>query len=218
VTAQTRTSEAARQRCSPYLVLAGLAVAVVVTAWIARVYDGRRSLSVCDAAMARGDRVEAIVFGRAAAEARCPGCGAPELGFARLQAIAKDGEARGDDATAVAAWRATRAATLGSVVFDTSPERRQRADAEIARLEHRIDAAAAAAGGTASPAASEDRLRAALAVNTIPSATVFVFLSLGGLLFLYGALRFVFGKGVRVMELGLSAAGGALAVLGLLLF
>ncbi len=201
-----------------YLALASLALVVVVTAWIARVYDGRRSLAACDAAIARDDRVEAIVFARAAAEARCPGCSAPDLGFGRLQAVAKDGEARGDDATAVAAWRAARAATLGTVVFDASSERRERADAEIARLEHRIEAAAAAAGGTASPAATEERLRAALAVSTIPSATVFVFLTLGGLLFLYGALRFVFAKGVKFVELGLSAAGGGLAALGLLLF
>lgn len=200
-----------------HFALVGIAVVIIVTAWIARVRDGRRSLAACESAFVRGDRVEAIVFARAAAEARCPWCAAPELGFTRLQAIAKDGENRGDDAVAVAAWRAARAATLAAVIFDTSPERRGRADAEIARIEHRIDAAAAAGGGTPSPAASEERLRGALAANTVPSTTVFVFLALGGMIFLYGALRFVRTKG-RVVDLGLSAAGGGLAVIGLLLF
>lgn len=199
-----------------YLTLAGVALAVVVTAWVMRVHEGRKSLAACDAAIARGDRVEAIVFGRSAAEARCPGCAAPELGVARLQAIAKESEGRGDDATAVAAWRAVRAATLGSVVFDSASPRRERADAEIARLEHRIDLVAAAAGGNPSPAATEERLRAALAVSTVPSTIVFVFLSIGGALFLFGALRFVRAKRLRVIELGWSAVGGGVAALGLL--
>lgn len=200
------------------LLAVGLALVILVAAWIARVYDGRRSLEACDAAIARGDRVESIVFARAAAEARCPWCTASELGYARLYAIAKDAEARADDVIAVAAWRAVRAATLASVVIDRSPARRERADVEIARLEHRIDAAAAAAGGIASPAATEERLRAALAVTTLPSATVFVLLTLGGTLFLFGAVRFVRAKGVRAQELAAAIAGGALAAAGVLLF
>lgn len=196
----------------------GLVLVVIVTAWIGRVSEGRRSVEVCDAAFARGDRVEAIVFARAAAEARCPWCSAPELGYARLYAIAKDAEGRGDDAIGVAAWRAVRAATLGSAIVDRSPARRERADAEIARLEHRIDAAAAAAGGTASPAATEERLRAALASSSVPSGTVFVFLALGGVLFLFGAVRFARARAFGPAELATSLAGAALATIGALLF
>lgn len=216
---------AERPRASRLLAAFGVLLAVLVTAWVTRVSEGRRALAACDAAFARGDRVEAIVFARAAAEARCPGCAAPERAFTKLAAIAKDAEGRGDDLTAVSAWRAVRAATLGSVVIDTSTERRERADGEIARLEHAghmIDAAAgvASAAGRASPtrAATEERLRAALAVNTIPSAPVFVLLTLGGALFLYGALRFVRARRLRPTELALSAAGGGLAVLAVLLF
>src|SRR5687768_5031256 len=100
------------------LAAAGLAVAVIVTAWIARASEGRRALAECDGALFRKDVVEAIVFARAAAEARCPLCSAPDLGYARLYAIAKEAETRGDDITAIAAWRAVRAATLGTAVFD----------------------------------------------------------------------------------------------------
>jgi hypothetical protein len=195
-----------------------LVLVVIVAAWIGRVYEGRRSVEASDAAFKRGDRVEAIVLARAAADARCPFCEAPDLGYARLYAIAKDAESRGDDPTAVAAWRAVRAATLATAVIDTAVSRRERADAEIARLEHRIDAAAAAAGGTPSPAATEERLRIALAASTVPSGTVFLFVAVGGLLFVLGALRFVRVQVFRAVELAIALAGIGVAALGLLLF
>jgi hypothetical protein len=196
----------------------GLALVVIVTAWVTRASEGRRALEGCDAAFARGDRVEAIVLARVAANARCPLCSAPELGYARLYAIAKDAETRGDDATAVAAWRAVRAATLATTLLDTNPARRERADVEIARLEHRIDAAAAAAGGAPSPAAGEERLRLALATSTVPSGMVFLLLTLGGGLFLAGAMRFVRSRAFRLPDLALTSAGTALAAIAVLLF
>jgi len=198
--------------------VAALALLVVVTAWITRIREGNRALAACDEALARADRVEAIVFARAAAEARCPTCTSSELGYARLYAIAKDAEARGDHAEAVAAWRAVRAAALGTIVLDRSPSRRQRADVEIARLEHRIDMAAAAAGGTPSPAATEERLRAALATNPVPSSAVFAFLALGGALFLAGAVRFARSKTLAWGELAIAATGIVLAAVGVLIF
>lgn len=200
------------------LFVAALALAIFVTAWISRVREGKRALAACDEALARADRVEAIVFARAAAEARCPSCASAELGYARLYAIAKDAEARGDDAEAVAAWRAVRAAALGSVVIDRSPARRERADVEIARLEHKIDLAATAAGGTPSPAATEERLRAALAASSVPSSAVFAFLALGGALFFAGAARFARAKTFCSGELAIAATGIALAAAGVLLF
>jgi len=195
-----------------------LALVVLIAAWTSRVAEGRRSLEACDAATKRGDHVEAIVFARAAAEARCPWCDAPELGYARLYAIAKEAEGRGDDATAVAAWRAVRAAALGTSVLGTFTARRERADVEIARLEHRIDAAAAAAGGTASPAASEARLQAALATSSIPSGTVFVLVAVGGVIFLVGAIRFARAGSFRPTELAMALAGAGVAALGILVF
>jgi hypothetical protein len=195
-----------------------LAALVFVAAWIARVSEGRRAIQGSDAAFARGDRVEAIVLARAAAEARCPSCSAPQTGCLRLERIAKDAEARGDDANAVAAWRAIRSATLASVVLDTSAAQRERADAEIARLEHRIDAAAAALGGAPSPAASEERLRASLTASTIPSAAVFALLSIGGAAFLLGATRFARRRTFQLSDLALALVGGAVAAAGVLLF
>jgi hypothetical protein len=203
------------------LAAVALALVVVVTAWVTRVSEGRLSLSSCDAARQRGDHVEAIVFARAAAQARCPWCEAPELGYGRLYAIAKEAETRGDDATAVAAWRAVRSATLSTGVLDGTSSRRERADAEIARFEHRIDAAAAAAaGGAPSPAATEEKLRAALAPSPLPSPAVFALLAIGGVVFLVGAVRFVRSRSgsFATSELGIALAGGALAAVGLLLF
>lgn len=129
--------------------------------------------------------------------------------------IAKDAEDRGDDASAVAAWRAVRAATLASIVIHRAPPRRERADTEIARLEHRMAAAGAAAtGGFVSPAATEERLGAALAVSSLPSASVFLSLTVGGALFLFGAARFVFTRArrPRVEDVLAACAGGAIAV------
>ncbi len=196
-----------------------LALAVVIAAWAGRVSEGRQSLEVCDAAMKRGDAVEAIVLARAAAEARCPWCAAPELGYARLETIAKEGESRGDDPTAVAAWRAVRAAALATSVVSTSSSRRERADVEIARLERKIDAAAAAGGGGApSPAASEEKLRAALSTSPLPAGTVFALVAVGGALFLVGAMRFARGRGFHATELAIALAGAAIAALGVLVF
>jgi hypothetical protein len=197
-----------------------LTVALVVlgAAWIGRVADGRRSIAACDQALKRGDRVEAVVFARAAAEARCPGCAASELGYARLVAIAKELEARGDDANAVTAWRAIRSAALASAVFDTAPPWRERADPEIARLEHRLDAAAAAAGGNASPAATEARLRASLATSLVPSGAVFALLAVGGALLLLGGVRFARSAAFRPLELATALLGGALAIVAVLFF
>jgi hypothetical protein len=193
-----------------------LAVVVVIVAWAARVSEGRRSLAASDAALRRQDRAEAIVQARAAAEARCPFCEAPELGYGRLYAIARSAENIGDDRTAVEAWQAVRAATLATSVQRTSSTHRERADREIARLAHRIDVAMAA--GNPSPAASEERLRSAFADAWVPSGTVFALVALGGALLGVGAVRFVRARGVRVAELVLAIAGFGVATLGLLLF
>jgi hypothetical protein len=195
-----------------------LAAVVLVVAWMVRRAEGNRALEGATAAFGRGDRVEAIVLARAAADARCPWCAAPELGYARLEAIAKDAEAKADDATAVAAWRAVRAATLATVVVGTTSARRERAEAEIARFEHRIDATAAALGGTASPAATEERLRGALATSAVPSGSVFVLLAIGGALFLLGARRFVESRVLDKAGLALALGGGAVATVGALFF
>lgn len=192
---------------------------VLAIAWFGRVDDGKRALAESDAAAARADWPEAIMAARAAAEARCPAGCASELGYARLYAIAKDAEGRADDATAFAAWRAVRAAALGTAVFDVHAAKRERADVELARLGHRLDAAAAAAGAPASPAASEERLRAALAASDVPAGATYLLLALGGAVFLVGAARFAAGKQDRTrVDLAVAVAGAAVAAVGVLLF
>ncbi len=201
-----------------------LAVALVTLlalaiAWAGRAAEGRRALVDADGALARGDLPEAVHFARVAAEARCPGCGAPDEGFARLEKIARDAEARGDDATAFASWRAARAAILATVVVGTSSPRRAHADAEVARFAHRIDAAAVAAGANPTPAASEERLRAVLTETDVPGGLTFAIVGLGGFVFLACGARFALAKAARsTVDLGLAVTGAAVATVGALLF
>ena len=196
-----------------------LVVVTVAVAWVGRVSEGRRALADADSALERGDLPEAILAARIAGEARCPGCTAPDEGFAKLEKIAHDAEARGDDATAFAAWRATRAAVLATTVTSSYSARRLHADAEIARFAHRLDSAAVAAGASPTPAAAEDRVGAALGESDVPRAATFALVGLGGLVFLVAAARFATAKTTRSMsELVLAALGAAVAAAGALLF
>ena len=195
-----------------------LAAVVIAVAWTSRVSEGRRAIAECDAALARADHAEAVMAARTAAEARCPAWCASELGYARLYAIAKDAEGRADDAVAFAAWRAVRAATLATAVLDVDTSRRRRADAELARIGHRMDVVAASGGAPISAAASEERLHAALAASSPPSGITFLFLAAGGVLFLAGAVRFASKKGLSRPDLAMAASGAAIATVGALFF
>lgn len=204
-------------------VAAALALAltlVLAIAWTGRASEGRRALAESDAALLRGDAIDAILAARVAAEARCPACGAPAEALAKLESIAKDAEARGDDATAFAAWRAVRAALLATSSFGTTSDRRAHAEVEIARFVHRLDAAAAASGAPPTAAAAEDKLRAGLAASDVPSGAVFALIGLGAVVFLMGAARFATATraGRGWTDLGLALAGAALAAAGALLF
>jgi hypothetical protein len=192
---------------------AAVAVALVVlaVAWVGRVSEGRRALAESSAALARGDTFEAIVAARAAAEARCPGCTAPAAAFDRLASIAKQAEDKGDVASAFAAWRAARAAALAT----GAPK--VRADQEIARLGQKLDAAQVAAGAPATEAASEERLRAALATSSVPGVPTLAILAAGGALFLAAAFRFARG-GRRLPDLALAVVGAGVAAVALAFF
>ena len=200
--------------------IALVALIVLAIAWAGRSSEGRRALVECNAAVDRGDAIDAILAARIAAEARCPFCSAPDEGLAKLERIAKDAEARGDDATAFAAWRAARAALLATTTFAASSDRRAHAELEAARFAHRIDAAAVASGASPTPAAAEDRLRAALAASGVPSGTSFALIGLGGVALLIAAGRFVTRRKTAEgrADLALAAAGAALAAAGALLF
>ena len=101
----------------------------------------------------------------------------------------------------------------------TASARRAHADNEIARFAHRLDAAAVAAGASPTPAATEEHVRAALAEHEVPGGATFALVGLGSLVFLVAAARFAARKAERShANLGLAAAGAAVAAAGVLLF
>ncbi|HUQ00872.1 MAG TPA: hypothetical protein VM261_00195 [Kofleriaceae bacterium] len=118
------------------LVVVAIAVVVVIAAAATRaVWAGGRALDDGDAALARGDHAEAIASWRRAARWYVPLVGASDDAFARLARLGTDAEARGDAATARAAWQAVRGAAL-AIRGATAPfdERRREADAHLAKL------------------------------------------------------------------------------------
>jgi hypothetical protein len=94
------------------LALAAALVTVFLVFAVRQIVVGERAMARSDAALERGDLRAAIASGRQAAEALLPGSPYPARGHARLAQIARDAEARGDDALAGAAWRAARAAAV----------------------------------------------------------------------------------------------------------
>ena len=118
------------------LVLAAIAVIVVIAAAATRaVWAGGQALDAGDRALAAGDPAEAIASWRRAARWYVPLVGASEDAFDRLARLATEAEARGDVATARAAWQAVRGAAL-AIRGATAPfdDRRRAADAQLARL------------------------------------------------------------------------------------
>jgi hypothetical protein len=94
---------------------ATLVVASVVSIVTAREWaEGAEEVAAADAAATRSDWAEAITHARGAAEALAPGSPWPRRGWLRLRAVGHDAEARGDDATALAAYSAMRAAALAT--------------------------------------------------------------------------------------------------------
>jgi hypothetical protein len=79
---------------------------VLAVSTVRQLVVGARAVADCDAAIARGDRAGAVSAARAAAESAAPGSPYPERGYKRLETMAKESEARGDDEAALAAWRA----------------------------------------------------------------------------------------------------------------
>src|SRR5262249_23560641 len=88
-----------------------------------------------DAAWARGDLVGATVHARTAARAYVPFAPHVVEAYGRLGVIAQNCEERGDIQSALFAWRAVRAAAIGSrsIAFGNDAQRKL-ADLAIARL------------------------------------------------------------------------------------
>ena len=100
--------------------LRGLALVLWVVAMVVAIgttkewAEGQEQVAAADAAAARSDWPEAIAHARAGAEALAPGSPWPLRGWLRLEAVGHDAEARGDDATALAAYSAMRTAAMAT--------------------------------------------------------------------------------------------------------
>ncbi len=113
-----------------------LALATLAAGAYREVGLGRDAVAASDAAAARSDWIEAIAQARAAAEAATPGSPWPERGGQRLEAIARDAEGRGDDATALLAYGALRSAAVAAPTLGPrSAHWRAAADDGLRRVE-----------------------------------------------------------------------------------
>jgi len=116
-----------------------LVVAVVVTALVVMagraMFSGDAELAASNAALEAGDPREAVVRARRAASWYLPGAPHVAAAYQRLVALAVAAEHHRQDATALLAWRAIRAAAIESQWLVT-PHRAEleRANGEIARL------------------------------------------------------------------------------------
>ena len=164
------------------------AVVLLGSAAVRVAMEGRAELTASDAAWSSGDVADATVHARRAAGAFVPGAAYVSRAYWRLREIAEQSEARGDPEAALFAWRAIRAAAIGSRSWVTShEEERARADVAISR----ISAAVRAGSSPGRPAQTSETARAYRAMMSADSAPAMAW----GLLFLAGA--------------GLWAAGGA---------
>jgi hypothetical protein len=160
--------------------------------------EGRAELSASDTAWSAGDASEATVHARRAASAFVPGAAHVPRAYRKLREIAEQSEARGDTEAALFAWRAIRAAAIGSRSWLTAhDDERASADAAISRI-----ASAAHAGASRTTAAAPDSARghrAMLSADVAPSSS-------WGVLMLAGAGFWAAG-GVRLSRRGFDVEG-----------
>ncbi len=203
-----------RSRAAWIASVATLALVTSATVHALRVHrEGARALIACDEALGKGERSLAIAEARVAAETT-PFASSAE-GLRRLEGIADEAAARGDDRTSLAAWRAFR----GAVLATRGPAAlRDKAEAKLAERGARL----AEKERLSSPDArvTETSIRRDLAGEKTPSAPASLLLGIGAIAFLGGALMFLRpgasrdGAGARRLWLGASIAGAVLCVLG----
>jgi hypothetical protein len=152
---------------------------------------GAAALAECDVATAQGDVPRAIDAARAAAEAVAPASPYPARGYARLVAIAGAAEARGDDATANAAWRSVRAAALATRTLARTPAYLVLAEEGLARVAWHARTGAVEGDLEAFRAAMLGRL----AQDDVPAGWTFVLLGAGAAAFFGGVLAMLVAEG-----------------------
>lgn len=125
-------------------------VLAVIGALATRVFvDGRAALAEGDAAVTASDLPTAIARWRRAARWYAPLAPHVEGAYQRLGALATEAEARGDEVTALEAWRAIRSSILATRwVVISRPALLERANGRIAALMARAEGAAADPGKT----------------------------------------------------------------------
>lgn len=216
-------SAARADRPTPRAIAASVALALgllVLVACMVQRSSGRTAVARAEAAWGEHDTQTAIAAYREAAEARCPLlCEVSSAARGELARIADDAERRGDVATALSALRATRAALLssGGAVVGSGGDDRARIERRIALLATRSDDR----GALATPsddAAREERLATALGRDPFPGTAACALFGVGSFVFLAAALRFVFARSLRVVELVVAVFGLGLAVTGLAFF
>ncbi len=189
----------------------GLTLAAVVVHLRSR---GEGAITECDRALAAGDAVAAIAWARDAAMAVAPWSPYPEQGYVRLVGIADRAEERGDFQQASVAWRAVEVAVRATRSESQEAERLVAADSALVRL------AAKTCEGDQSrpPAVCAAAARSALADSRLPSAARLEWLGTGGVGFLvFGAVAAQASRRrVRLLSLGVAAAGAAMAAAALL--
>jgi hypothetical protein len=198
------------------VLVVGFCLGVVVTR---AVLEGRAALARGDTAAAAADHAEAVTWWRRAARWYVPG--APHVGRAydRLENLAREAAERGDDQTALAAWRGVRGSILATrSVFTPHAHRLDPANRAIAALMARVE------GPRADPDATEEERVAwhydLLARDEAPSVFWSIIALLGFGLWLGGgglfALRGVTADDELVPRR--AAWAGAMVALGLIIW
>jgi hypothetical protein len=161
--------------------LAALVVVAAAAGLTAReIATGRSEVAAADAAATRSDWAETIVHARAAAEALVPGSPWPERGWTRLEAVGHDAEARGDDATAMLAYGAMRAAALATRAPGSGSDRwRTVAEDGLARV-------ASSRTDTGGPRATAESMLDALHASEPPPTWTLAMLGAAGVAMLGG--------------------------------
>lgn len=177
-----------------WLVGAGAALALTALVGAAASHEaeeGARAMRASDAALAAKNPELAVAEAYLAATHVAPLSPWSDRGYARLQTIADDAEARGDDDLAETAWHAIRSAEVAtSGPLSGNPARRRRAELALGRIDaRRMLVLAARTPGLARP--SEGALAKAHGEDGAPRASTLVSLGGGSLLAVVCALALV---------------------------
>lgn len=153
--------------------------------------EGARAMRASDAALAAKNPELAVAEAYLAATHVAPLSPWSDRGYARLQTLADDAEARGDDDLAETAWHAIRSAEVATAgPLSGSPARRRRAELALGRIDaRRMLVLAARTPGLARP--NEGALAKAHGEDGTPKAATLASLGAGSLLAVACALALV---------------------------